>query len=110
MAPEEETEKDRLEGDICVHIFTASAAMVGVCLTGIGLVRIIITQSKLQTIGDDLLALDALLFLLACFLSYAALRKQKTDRRVLEQVADTLFLFALSLMAVVCLIIVYQMT
>ena len=57
-----------LEEDICVHIFTVSAAMVGVCLTVIGLIRIVITLQKTNTLADDLLAGDALLFLTsACF-------------------------------------------
>ena len=32
-----------LEEDICIHIFTVSSAMVGVCLTVIGLIRVVIT-------------------------------------------------------------------
>ena len=32
-----------LEQDICIHIFTVSSAMVGVCLTVIGLIRVVIT-------------------------------------------------------------------
>ncbi len=62
-----------LEEDICIHIFTVSAAMVGVCLTVIGLIRVVITFGKIDTIADDLLAGDAFLFLLACLLSYWAL-------------------------------------
>lgn len=104
---ETETNQERLEGDICIHIFTASAAMVGVCLTGIGLLRLIIRTGNLRNVGDDLLALDALLFLLSCFLSYGALRKHRQGRRVLEMAADALFLLALSLMVIVCGIIVY---
>ena len=64
----------RLEEDICIHIFTVSSAMVGVCLTVIGLIRVVITRGKADTLADDLLASDALLFLTSCLLSYAALR------------------------------------
>lgn len=38
----------QLEEDISVHIFTASAAMVGVCLTVIGLVRVFITIKRVD--------------------------------------------------------------
>src|SRR5216110_2228951 len=61
-----------LEQDICIHIFTVSSAMVGVCLTVIGLIRVVITFGKADTLADDLLAGDALLFLVSCFLSYGA--------------------------------------
>jgi hypothetical protein len=48
--------KHVLEADICIHIFSVSAAMVGVCLTVIGLIRIIITLNPVSTLSDDLLA------------------------------------------------------
>ena len=41
--------KGSLEDDISVHIFTASAAMIGVCLTVIGLVRI---SEKLRNLAS----------------------------------------------------------
>ena len=51
-----------LEQDISVHIFTVSSAMVGVCLTVIGLIRVVITLGTADTLADDFLAADALLF------------------------------------------------
>jgi hypothetical protein len=41
----------KLEEDICIHIFTVSSAMVGVCLTVIGLIRVVITLGKADTFG-----------------------------------------------------------
>jgi len=58
-----------LEQDICIHIFTVSSAMVGVCLTVIGLIRVVITLGTADTLADDLLAADALLFLISSLLS-----------------------------------------
>ena len=51
-------DKAKLEEDICIHIFTVSSAMVGVCLTVIGLIRVVITLGKADTVADDLLAVD----------------------------------------------------
>jgi hypothetical protein len=42
-----------LEQDICIHIFTVSSAMVGVCLTVIGLIRVVITLGTADTLADD---------------------------------------------------------
>jgi hypothetical protein len=79
----------RLEEDICIHIFTVSAGMVGVCLTVIGLLRVVITLRKVDTFADDLLAGDAILFLVACLASYWALRTRKTSRMYrVERFAD----------------------
>ena len=63
--------------------------MVGVCLTVIGLIRVVITLRKADTFADDLLAFDAILFLLACCSSYWALRTRSAQRMYrLERFAD----------------------
>src|SRR3954470_20947773 len=90
-----------LEQDISIHIFTVSSAMVGVCLTVIGLIRVVITLGKADTVADDLLAADAFLFLVSCLLSYSALRtrsKRRMHRR--ERIADGVFILAMILMAI----------
>lgn len=97
-----------LEEDICIHIFTVSSAMVGVCLTVIGLVRVVITLGKADTYADDLLALDALMFLVSCFLSYAALRSRGSRRmHKLERIADAVFIGAMVVMVAICAFITY---
>src|SRR5689334_4345034 len=101
----------RLEDDIAIHIFTVSAGMVGVCLTVIGLLRVVITLRKADTFGDDLLAADAILFLIACVTSYLALRTRSVQRMYrLERFADIVFLIALVLMVGVCGFITYAIT
>ncbi len=103
--------RNPLEEDISVHIFTVSAAMVGVCLTVIGIMRMVITVKKEDNLADDFLAIDAVLFLIACFLSYWALRT-RTIRRMhrVEKIADTIFLFALLVMTVICGFITFALT
>jgi hypothetical protein len=97
-----------LEEDICIHIFTVSSAMVGVCLTVIGLVRVVITLGKADTLADDLLAVDALLFVTACFLSYAALRSRGARRmHRLERFADGVFILAMIVMVAICAFLTY---
>ena len=104
----EQKSKVTLEDDICIHIFTVSAAMVGVCLTVIGLLRIVITLQNANTLADDLLCGDALLYLTSCTLSYWALRTRKTRRmHGIERLADGIFIAAMFLMTAVCLFITY---
>jgi hypothetical protein len=92
-----------LMSDLCIHIFTASAALVGVCLTVIGLIRVVVATTKAVTIADDLLSCDATLFMLACVLSYWALRSRNIRRmHRLERIADAIFLTGLLLMTAVC--------
>ena len=101
----------KLEEDISIHIFTVSSAMVGVCLTVIGLIRVVITFGKADTLADDLLAADALLFLASCLLSYAALRARSVRRmHRIERAADSIFIAAMVVVTVICSFITYAMS
>lgn len=100
--------KRGLEKDISIHIFSVSAALVGVCLTVISVVRVVITATKINTVADDILAADALLFLTSCLLAYSAMRSRTEKRmRMVERAADTVFIIGLLLMAIVCALITY---
>jgi hypothetical protein len=112
MRPSEQPKsRKHLEEDISIHIFTVSSAMVGVCLTVIGLIRVVITLRKADTIADDLLAIDAVLFLLATLFSYWALRRRSYRRRpLLERAADALFILALLLMVAIASFITFAVT
>ena len=101
----------KLEQDICIHIFTVSSAMVGVCLTVIGLIRVVITLGRADTLADDLLAGDALLFLISCLLSYWALRSRSLRRmHRLEKIADGIFILAMIGMVIICALITYTIS
>lgn len=100
-----------LEQDICIHIFTVSSAMVGVCLTVIGLIRVVITLGRADTLADDLLAGDALLFLISCVVSYWALRSRSSRRmHRLEKIADGTFILAMIGMVIICALITYTIS
>lgn len=104
---EQETQR-QLEADISVHIFSVSAALVGVCLTVIGLIRVITSSSKVNTLVDDFLAIDAVIFLASCVLSYWALRTRSLYRMYrVERMADAIFLIGLFLMVLVCSFVAY---
>jgi hypothetical protein len=97
--------------DTCVHIYTISAAMIGVCLTGIGLIRVVITIKRTNTLADDLLCLNAIVFLFATISAYWALRA-RGERRLehLEFAADVAFVIGMALMVAVCLFITYAIS
>ena len=100
-----------LEQDISIHIFTVSSAMVGVCLTVIGLIRVVITFGRADTLADDFLAVDALLFLISCLLSYWALRSRSVRRmHRLEKIADGIFILAMIGMVIICALITYTIS
>lgn len=102
------TDQQHLDEDIAIHIFTVSAAMVGVCLTVIGLLRVMISLHKVDTLADDLLAVDAVLYLVSCLSAYWALRTRNVKRmHRVERFADVVFITAICLMAGICMFITY---
>ncbi len=85
-----------LDEDICVHIFATSAAMLGVCMTVVGVLHVVVVMRNVDTIADDLLSVNAMVYLLACLSAYWAMRtKRKRRNQQLEHVADALFLLGL---------------
>lgn len=103
--------RDMLDERTCRLICPVAAAMVGVCLTGIGLLHVTITFRSRQTIADDLLSIDALIFLIATLSSYFALRVQGTARlHWLERIADKTFIAAMLLLTAACFIITYSLS
>jgi hypothetical protein len=64
------------------------------CLTVIGLFQVVQGLHALDTPADNILALDAVVFLFACLLAYASLRSRAPGRRRrLERMADGCFLW-----------------
>jgi len=99
------------EENICINIFSVSAGMVGVCLTVIGLIRVVITLGRADTLADDLLAGDSVLFLTASLTSYAALRTHAVSKmKKLERWADWLFISAMTLMVAICAFVAYAIS
>jgi hypothetical protein len=101
-------ESKELDDDLSVHIFTVSATMVGVCLTVVGLIRVVITLRHVETLIDDLVSLDAMLFVASGLLAYWALRSRKHGRlHRIETIAERVFLGGMVLMGISILAVVY---
>jgi hypothetical protein len=90
------------------QMFAVAGAMVGVCLTVIGVIRLIIEVKGYQTMADDLVAVDGILFLLACLSSYLMLKvRDHGHRRTFRVVTDIIFLVAIVLMMAICVLITW---
>lgn len=106
----DENAREQRDYALTLQVFSVAAAMVGVCLTGIGILRLIANQRRTETIGDDLLALDAVLFVACCILAFWSFKtRDPAFQRWLRVIVDTLFLLALSGMAGICLVIAYTL-
>ncbi len=96
---------------MCVHIFTTSAAMIGVCMTVVGVLHVVTVLRKVDTFGDDLLCINSLIYLASCLTAYGALRTRRRKRnRRLERMADGFFLAGLVLSTIATAFITWAIT
>lgn len=101
---------ERIETELAVHIVSLSAMLVGVCLTVIGVIRVALNLGGWNTPADNILAGDAVLFLITCLLAYASLRTLRLSRRrALERLADLCFMIALTVMTLVCAMVAFEL-
>ena len=101
---------EQREHDLTMHVFSISAGMVGVCLTAIGILRLVTVQTTVQSLGDEILAADAVLFVLTCFLSFWSFKTDSAkNRSTLRWTIDSLFMLGLVVMACVCAMISYAL-
>lgn len=100
MKESREREKNR---DIAHYIFTGSSTMIGVCITVITLFKV--TETHMATFADEILGIDAFIFIISCFVSYMSLRKD--NNRKLEWFADVVFFTGMFVMVFVGIMIVF---
>ena len=93
-----------------LNLLSVSGTLAGLCITGVTLFHTMGRASLPETVADDLLAISSLLFLLCTYAIFIGLRtKRERLADLLEKVADTLFLLALSGMVCSGFIMVYAL-
>ena len=106
--PQEPDDRLQLEERLHSHrltLLSVSSGMVGVCLTAIGLIGVLKSLRQTETMIDELLTADALLFLVSTALYFALLRRRRQrDRHLLDHVADATFFISLALLLVACVV------
>jgi hypothetical protein len=112
-APAEPTLGERVEDDgrFLTHLLTVlsvSAGMVGVCLTAIGLIGVMKSLSRVETVVDDLLAISAMLFMVTAVLSFLGMRTNLTKSwRSFARTVDGVFCLGLVLVGVATLLLTW---
>ncbi len=102
--------KEGLGDEIYTHVASQSATRLGVCLTLVGLFKVIEGLKKINTLADELLALGALAFLVSGVLAYYALKtKNPQSKYMVGRVADVIYLASNGLLIIICLIIAFEL-
>ncbi len=89
------------------HILPTSGAMLGVCMTVISIVKLSQGERGMTSWVDDLLALDALIFLGSSIFSYLSIRSN-SKKIYFEDIADKVFMLALILMGAAVVLLTYE--
>jgi hypothetical protein len=91
--------KNDSNGGVANHILPTSATMTGVCVTVISIVRLTAATRHVGTIVDTVFALNGLVFLASCFLSYISMRPHPLSA-TFEKYADIFFMIGLFMMVI----------
>ena len=94
------------ESSLSGHILPTSATMVGVCVTAIGIVRLMNAGSAGFYV-DKLLAIDCVLFVGCSVLSFASARLAARFTQ-LEVAAELLFLVGLLILGIASMFLAFQ--
>lgn len=82
--------------------------MVGVCVTVVGIVRLMELTGRVSTIIDNVVAIDSALFLASCALSYLSLRSERHGHQ-LERYGDLVFVGGLAVMVVAACMLAWEL-
>jgi hypothetical protein len=91
-------------------VFSVAAGMIGVCLTAIGLVKIVSQAKGVDTLCDDLIAIDAIVFGIAAWLGFRRLQRFiRHEAPLSHDLMDWIFLFGLGLTIVNCAVFTWSL-
>ncbi|MGQ3056559.1 MAG: hypothetical protein ACT6T0_05130 [Nevskia sp.] len=91
------------------RLLTAATSMTGICVGLLGAVNAFARSRNIETLADDVLAMNALMFLICCYLVVWGLRtgSRRTTARLLRAV-ETLFLASMTLLVAIGFFVVYS--
>lgn len=86
-------------------LLSVSAGMVGVCLTGVGLIGVVKNIRDVESSVDETLTIGALTFLICTALYFVTLYHSDQSRRtIIDHVAGVLFFASLALLLLACVL------
>jgi hypothetical protein len=92
------------------QILALSPKKVGMCLTLLGLIKVVESVKRITVFSDEVLAVTAFSFMLSGIFSYFALKDTDIRRKHRKaKISDYLFSVSLCLLALVCAVIAFEM-
>ncbi len=98
-------DKETRNHDHRLTLFSVSAGMVGVSLTGVGLIGVVKGIRGVESAVDEILTVSALFSLVSTGLYFFTLyRTKQSQRNVVDYTADAIFFLSLTLLLVACVV------
>jgi hypothetical protein len=102
--------KGMLGNEIYTHILNQSSMKIGMCLTLLGLIKVVEGVKNVTSIVDELLAIDAVGFLISSIATYYALKQAEGDsKRRAGKIGDMIFTLSLLVLAVICGVLAFEL-
>ena len=96
--------------DVLLRLLSVTASLAGLCIAALGFLEAAERPSLERSYADELIALDALLFVSCVYLILWALRTTEATRAArLARIVDVVFLFALTTLLIASAYIIYYL-
>ena len=101
---------ESLETNTALYVLYSAPGMLALCLTMIGLIKIYVRIEQTESLADNFLAFDTVLFLVSFINAYLALRTPSKRRRArFDRIADIFFLAALCILSLIAIFVSYSL-
>lgn len=93
---------------LLLWLLSTSGTLAGLSMTVVGIVNLKISNTRVETLADDLFLFSSLGFLGVCYLVFFTLRRLKsTNLQYWTNLIDTLFLISLTTLVAAGFMVVY---
>ncbi len=98
--------ENRDRKNIAQHILQTAANLLGLCFVLLSFIKL--SKMSDETIIDEALGIEIILFLASCIFSYASMRSQRHAEKY-EKIADIIFLIGLGCLALISMVIIFEL-
>lgn len=94
---------------LLLALLSTSGTLAGISLALVGIVNLKVSNTKVETLADDMFLLSSLGFLIVCYLTFFTLRRHNWKSvQHWTNVIDVVFLCSLTLLVTSGFVVVYE--
>ena len=93
---------------LLLSLLSTSGTLAGISLALVGIVNLKVSNTKVETMADDMFLFSSLGFVIVCYLVFFTLRRLHSKRvRLWTNVIDIIFLCSLTLLVMAGVVVAY---